>query len=84
MMNVWVTTTDNPNDPFKDWDAWYDYDISHGYNLCGYVDRIAGINEASELPDEVVDNITENAIDDICRLDLTGVDGKKKKKVYRA
>ena len=39
MREYWVTTTDNPYDPFTQWDDWYKYDTQHGYNLAAYVAR---------------------------------------------
>lgn len=79
--DIWVTTTDNKFNPFTEFDQWYDYDINHGYNTCGYVYRVLGINEPSDLPDDIVDTALDNAINDICRLDLTGVPGVHYKKV---
>lgn len=34
-----ITTKDNPYDYFKNFDQWYIYDVSHGYNTCGRLAR---------------------------------------------
>ena len=35
-----LTTKDNPFDPFKDFDGWYQWDEAHGYCTCGLIARI--------------------------------------------
>lgn len=66
-----LTTTDNPYDPFTQWDEWLAYDIAMGYNTCGYLARIV------QSTDDLGENFEEDAIDaaifEIIRLDLLGI-----------
>ena len=32
-----LTTTDNPYDPFTQYDAWYRFDEGKGYHSCAYL-----------------------------------------------
>lgn len=51
MEKVMLTTIDNPFDPFTQWDDWYFYDLSQGYNTC---ERLARLSiTAEQLPDQV-------------------------------
>ena len=62
-MNVALTTSDNPYNPFTEWDEWYQYDESHGYHTCSVLARIA--NDSYGLPPSENDLIVEQAIDRI-------------------
>ena len=42
---VMLTTTDNPYNPFKNFDEWFMYDTEKGYNSCGYLARIAKLSD---------------------------------------
>lgn len=77
MVNTFVTTMDNPYDYFTEFDEWYAYDISHGYDIIGkpyntlnYVARIADVNDS--MTDEEYSMAVNDAVDEICRLNLTG------------
>lgn len=62
-----LTTSDNPFDPFTQFDAWFQYDTEHGYNTCGLIDRFLPNSrsfDASEQNDEV-----NAVIDKIVQLD---------------
>lgn len=65
MATCMLTTTDNPYDPFDDFDRWYVYDESKGYHTCGYLDRIGlsyedlSPGEESFVSDEILDDICE-------------------------
>ena len=68
---VMLTTIDNPFDPFVQFDDWFAFDMQKGYNCCGYLARV---EETSELlSDEINAKRIEDAIDDICRLNVLGV-----------
>lgn len=61
MMNVALTTSDNPYSPFEQWDEWYQYDESHGYHSCSLLARVA--KDSAGLPPSENDKIVEDAID---------------------
>ena len=63
MMTVALTTSDNPYNPFTEWDKWYQYDEAHGYHSCSLLARIE--NTSFGLPPSENDLIVEQAIDTI-------------------
>lgn len=71
MSQTMLTTTDNPFDPFDDFDNWYIFDESKGYHSCGYLARIAKTSD--ELSDEENSEEIERAIDEICKFNLLGI-----------
>lgn len=62
-----LTTIDNPYNPFENFDEWYNYDITHGYNSCSYLARVA--NTSDSLTDEENEQEVTRAIDEILRYD---------------
>ena len=70
---VRVTTTDNPFDPFTEWDEWYFYDLSKGYSTCERLDRLS--NTSSQLSDELNNEELEQAIDQMVETGAVGKDG---------
>lgn len=84
MTEYWVTTTDNPYDPFTEWDKWYVADMQLGYNLPGYVMRDPTLGSMpSDVPPAVWQRALEPVIDMICHFQLTGKEGVYFKKVSR-
>ena len=76
---VAITTTDNPFDPFDEWEKWYLYDMEAGYNTCAYLDRICFTSNAlSEVENR--DEI-ERGIDEIIKYDFTNLYRKVKRKI---
>lgn len=71
MMKVsMLTTTDNPFDPFTQFDEWFVFDESKGYHSCSYLARIAKVSDAlSELDSS---KSIEAAIDEIVAMNITG------------
>ena len=67
---VALTTTDNPYDPFDQYDDWYAFDTQHGYCTDAYVARV--LKTSSELPDAEQASDYENAINEILNYNLTG------------
>lgn len=65
--DCWITTMDNPYDPFTNFDEWYAFDTMHGYNTCGYLARIARTSD--ELSEEDYNIEVENAINKIIYID---------------
>ena len=67
---VMLTTKDNPYDPFVQFDEWYAFDEGKGYHTCSYLGRIAKTSLDLSEADYIL--AVEQAIDDICKLNLTG------------
>jgi hypothetical protein len=66
-----LTTTDNPFNPFTQFDDWYAYDTNQGYNTCSYLARI--VNTSDELSEVEEDSAIESAIDEIVKLNVLGI-----------
>lgn len=50
---VWVTTVDNPFDPFTQWDQWYKYDERAGYHTCSILARLCRpSNDLTDVEEE--------------------------------
>ena len=67
MSDVALTTIDNPFDPFNQFEEWFAFDHSRGYDTPNYLARVALVSD--ELSDEIVEELTESAIDEIVDLD---------------
>ena len=65
-----LTTIDNPFNPFTNFDDWYAFDTSKGYNTCAYLDRIA--HTSDQLSEEENQAINE-AIDEIVKMNVLGI-----------
>lgn len=74
--NVFITTHDNPFDPFTEFKHWFEYDILHGYNTCEYLARVAATS--SQMSDAENEEEIERSIDEIIRLDFMGIYKKVK------
>jgi hypothetical protein len=77
---VALTTFDNPFNPFTNFNDWFVWDVSHGYNSCGYLARIA--RTSSQLTDEENNAEIERAIDEIIAIDPFNVYRKVKSTDY--
>lgn len=66
-----LTTTDNPYDPFEDYDSWLMYDIEQGYNSCEYLGRV--VNLSDDMSEKEIDDEINRAIDEIVRMNPTGL-----------
>lgn len=62
-----LTTKDNPFNPWTNYDDWYAYDRDKGYNSPSYQARIAFTSD--DLSDEENDQIINDAIEEIIRID---------------
>lgn len=65
-----LTTSDNPFDPFTEFDKWYAYDEAHGYHSCAYLARIAKTSPNFSDEDQIKE--VNRAIDEIISFNLTG------------
>ena len=66
-----ITTTDNPFDPFTQFDEWNAYDESKGYYTCSYLARFT--YSSSELSDLDQFLAVEQAIDEIVKYHPLGI-----------
>ena len=76
-----LTTEDNPYDPFNDFNNWLLYDNQMGYGTCSYLARIARTSDS--LSEKENNDEIERAIDEIVRLNLTGLYKKVKNPNYK-
>ena len=67
---VMLTTSDNPFDPFTEFELWFRFDSSMNYFSCNYLARIAKTSD--ELTDADNALAIETAVDEIVQLNLTG------------
>ena len=66
-----LTTVDNPYNPFTNFDSWYLYDMTMGYNCSAYLARIARTSD--QFTDEENEREIERAIDEIMVYDFSGI-----------
>ena len=66
-----VTTTDNPYDPFTQFDQWFAFDTIQGYNTCSYLARIAKTSPELSPMDQAI--AIEEAVDEIVDMNLLGI-----------
>ncbi len=71
MKQSMLTTTDNPYDPFDQYDEWYAYDTRVGHHTAGFLARIVVMSdEISELDQSLA---IEFAIDEIVSENINGL-----------
>ena len=66
-----LTTTDNPYNPFTQFDEWNAFDEAKGYYTCNYLARVANVSES--LSAEEYDTEINDAIDEIVKLNILGI-----------
>ena len=66
-----LTTIDNPFNPFTNFDDWYAFDTSKGYNTCAYLDRIC--NSSETFTEEEENQAINEAIDEIVKMNILGI-----------
>lgn len=77
-----LSTTDNPYDPFTQWDEWLLWDTTAGYHTSGLLARVA--RSSSELSDADQYVVIQEAIDEIVRENVLGVLCKVKRGDFAA
>jgi hypothetical protein len=66
-----LTTVDNPYDPFTEYDDWFQFDRSSGYNTPGFLARVTvGSHDLSDA-DQLV--AIETAIQEIVKQNVLGI-----------
>lgn len=64
LKDVWITTVDNPFDPFTQWERWLQFDESNNYKTC---ERVAAFAHCSK--ENLSDMENRELIDQaLCRL----------------
>lgn len=66
MKQCMVSTSDNPYNPFDEFDKWYAFDRSNGYHSLSYLARVA--HTSPDLSEIDYHEEVEDAIDDMVRL----------------
>lgn len=66
-----LTTIDNPFNPFTDFDSWYEFDESKGYQTCGLLARVSKFSSALSYEDQKID--AQLAIDTVLNSDPFGI-----------
>lgn len=80
--DIRLTTVDNPHDPFDEFDQWYVWDTTHGYNTLGLLARVT--NTSFELSDADQEVAFEEAVDEIVKYNVSGMHRKVVREVRRA
>lgn len=62
-----ISTFDNPFDPFKQFEAWWKYDMMMGHDTCGTLARMA--NTSPLFSDEVNEAYIDAAIERMIQLE---------------
>ena len=52
IVETFITTFDNPFDPFTNFNEWCSYDCQLGYNTCALIDRVFNAFNESNSNDE--------------------------------
>ena len=61
MNDCMISTVDNPFNPFKQFDDWFNWDVAKGYNTCGTLARISKVSNA--LSDDMNSEEIDRAMD---------------------
>ena len=69
-----LTTTDNPYNPFTQFDEWHNFDTASGYHTAALLSRI--IKTSDGLSDADQSQAIEDAIDEIVTENVSGVHRK--------
>ena len=75
--DVRITTTDNPYDPFTEFDKWFDFDVEKGYYTCSKLARLSNITE--DMTDKELIEEEQRAIDRLIEIDPLDIYKKIKK-----
>lgn len=71
MQEAMLTTTDNPYDPFEEFDSWLAFDNRAGHYTLSYLARIVIVSD--ELSDADYNLAIEQAIDEILEYNVNGL-----------
>ena len=66
-----LTTSDNPWDPYTQYDAWSQWDHDHGYNTAEYLARVANVQDDST--EEEMNYRINKAQEEIVQANVLGI-----------
>lgn len=69
--NSMLTTTDNPFNPFTQWDEWLAFDTRMGYGTLNYLARVTTTSDSLSPADQA--QAIELAIDEIVEMNILGI-----------
>jgi hypothetical protein len=69
--DIMLTTTDNPWNPFTNWNEWYAWDHAHGYDTPSYLARVSGFSFDLSEPEQ--ERVLRDAISEILQLNVLGI-----------
>lgn len=67
--SCYLTTHDNPFDPYEQFDSWFLFDVEKGHNCCSLLARIAKLSD--DMSEVEINSEIERAIDEIIEHDFT-------------
>lgn len=67
---TWVTTLDNPFNPFKQPEDWKRFDEDKGYHTTSYISRI--LKDSQDYDEESYRQALESAVDEIVHFNIYG------------
>lgn len=67
--SCYLSTHDNPFDPFEQFDSWFLFDVEKGHNCCSILARTANLSD--DMTEVEVNAEVERAIDTIIEHDFT-------------
>lgn len=70
MEEYMLSTSDNPFNPFTQWDQWFAFDARAGYHTPAYLARV--VRSSSELSESDQAIALNEGIDEILQFNLTG------------
>jgi hypothetical protein len=71
MAATMLSTSDNPFNPFTQYEAWLEYDEAHGYDSNRYLAKIAIVSDS--LSNAEIETEIERAIDEIVEINPLGI-----------
>lgn len=80
MAEYMLTTVDNPYDPFTEYDEWFNFDVSHGYNSTALLARVVVNSDDIADGDQLV--AIQEAIDEIVKYNVSGMHRKAQPSDY--
>lgn len=65
-----LSTSDNPFNPYAEWEQWYAHDTAAGYHTSAYLARV--VVTSSDLSEADQELAIKDGIDEILEMNLTG------------